>query len=94
MKRDAKMAEGAAGWSRRTSSSGKYVPSSGLRRQEFRFLCRTHDPLKQWKLSPMDLESRRRWEDYTKAKEIMLERTHIPESPWNVVHAVDKKGPA
>ncbi|MBE7466143.1 MAG: polyphosphate kinase 2 [Planctomycetes bacterium] len=59
--------------------------------QEFRFRCRTHDPLKQWKLSPMDLESRRRWEDYTKAKEIMLERTHIPESRWWIVPAVDKK---
>jgi len=59
--------------------------------QEFRFLCRTHDPLKQWKLSPMDLESRRRWEDYTKAKEEMLHRTHIPEAPWWVVQAVDKK---
>ena len=59
--------------------------------QQFRFLCRTRDPLKQWKLSPMDLESRRRWEDYTKAKEIMIERTHIPEAPWWVVHAVDKK---
>jgi polyphosphate kinase 2 (PPK2 family) len=59
--------------------------------QEFRFLCRTRDPLKQWKLSPMDLESRRRWEDYTMAKEIMLERTHIPEAPWWVVQAVDKK---
>jgi polyphosphate kinase 2 len=59
--------------------------------QEFRFLCRTHDPLKKWKLSPMDLESRRRWEDYTRAKEVMLQRTHIPEAPWWVVHAVDKK---
>jgi polyphosphate kinase len=59
--------------------------------QEFRFTCRVHDPLKQWKLSPMDLESRRRWEDYTKAKEIMLERTHTAEAPWWVVHAVDKK---
>jgi hypothetical protein len=39
----------------------------------------------------MDLESRRRWEDYTKAKETMLERTHIPEAPWWVVQAVDKK---
>jgi lysozyme family protein len=39
----------------------------------------------------MDLESRRRWEDYTRAKEIMLERTHIPEAPWWVVQAVDKK---
>jgi polyphosphate kinase 2 len=59
--------------------------------QHLRFMGRIHDPLKQWKLSPMDLESRRRWEAYTKAKEIMLERTHIPEAPWWVVHAVDKK---
>jgi polyphosphate kinase 2 len=59
--------------------------------QHLRFLGRMHDPLKQWKLSPMDLESRRRWEAYTKAKEIMLERTHIAEAPWWVVQAVDKK---
>src|SRR6516165_1778379 len=59
--------------------------------QHLRFLLRINDPLKQWKLSPMDLESRRRWEAYTKAKEIMLERTHIPEAPWWVVEAVDKK---
>ncbi|MCO5978113.1 polyphosphate kinase 2 [Ideonella oryzae] len=59
--------------------------------QHLRFLSRIHDPLKQWKLSPMDLESRRRWEDYTKVKEDMLERTHIPEAPWWVVQAVDKK---
>ena len=59
--------------------------------QYTRFLGRIHDPLKQWKLSPMDLESRRRWEDYTRAKETMIERTHIPEAPWWVVHAVDKK---
>lgn len=59
--------------------------------QHMRFLSRIHDPLKQWKLSPMDLESRRLWEEYTKAKETMLERTHIPEAPWWVVQAVDKK---
>jgi len=59
--------------------------------QHARFLGRIHDPLKQWKLSPMDLESRRRWEDYTVAKETMIERTHIPEAPWWVVQAVDKK---
>ncbi|HUN68271.1 MAG TPA: polyphosphate kinase 2 [Burkholderiales bacterium] len=59
--------------------------------QHLRFEMRIHDPLKQWKLSPMDLESRRRWEAYTKAKEEMLERTHIPESRWWVVEAVDKK---
>ncbi len=56
-----------------------------------RFQMRIHDPLKQWKLSPMDMESRRLWEHYTKAKEIMLERTHIPEAPWWIVEAVDKK---
>ena len=59
--------------------------------QHSRFLGRIHDPLKQWKLSPMDLESRRRWEAYTRAKETMIERTHIPEAPWWVVQAVDKK---
>jgi len=59
--------------------------------QHLRFLGRIHDPLKQWKFSAMDLESRRRWEAYTKAKEAMLERTHIAEAPWWVVQAVDKK---
>jgi polyphosphate kinase len=59
--------------------------------QNLRFLMRIHDPLKQWKLSPMDLESRRLWERYTMAKEEMLERTHIPEARWWVVEGVDKK---
>jgi polyphosphate kinase len=59
--------------------------------QHLRFKVRIEDPLKQWKLSPMDLESRRRWEQYTKAKEAMLERTHIPEARWWIVEAVDKK---
>ena len=59
--------------------------------QHLRFQLRIHDPLKQWKLSPMDMESRRRWEQYTKAKEAMLERTHISEAPWAIVEAVDKK---
>ncbi len=69
----------------------KYWFSISDEEQHLRFLGRIHDPLKQWKLSPMDLESRRRWEEYTKAKEVMLERTHIPEAPWWVVQAVDKK---
>jgi len=69
----------------------KYWFSITDEEQHIRFLGRINDPLKQWKLSPMDLESRRRWEDYTRAKEIMLERTHIPEARWWVVHAVDKK---
>src|SRR6202161_3239350 len=69
----------------------KYWFSITDEEQHIRFLGRIHDPLKQWKLSPMDLESRLRWEEYTKAKEVMLERTHIPEARWWVVHAVDKK---
>jgi len=59
--------------------------------QHLRFMMRIHDPLKQWKLSPMDLQSRARWEQYTKAKEAMLEKTHIAEAPWWIVEAVDKK---
>lgn len=59
--------------------------------QERRFRARIEDPLKQWKLSPMDLQSRIRWENYTRAKEEMLERSSIEEAPWWVVQAVDKK---
>ena len=69
----------------------KYWFSISDEEQSIRFLGRIHDPLKQWKLSPMDLESRRRWEEYTKAKEVMLDRTHIAEAPWWVVQADDKK---
>jgi polyphosphate kinase len=59
--------------------------------QHLRFHMRIQDPLKQWKLSPMDLESRRRWEAYTQAKEEMIERTHITEAPWWIVEANEKK---
>ena len=69
----------------------KYWFSISDEEQYNRFMMRIHDPLKQWKLSPMDLEARRLWEAYTKAKETMLERTHIPEAPWWVVAANDKK---
>ena len=69
----------------------KYWFSITDEEQELRFLSRIHDPLKQWKLSPMDLESRRRWEEYTEAKEDMLERTNIAEAPWWVVQGVNKK---
>jgi polyphosphate kinase 2 len=69
----------------------KYWFSISDKEQAVRFLSRMNDPLKQWKLSPMDLESRRRWEDYTRAKEVMLDRTHIAEAPWWIVHADDKK---
>ncbi|TWU36139.1 polyphosphate kinase 2 [Novipirellula artificiosorum] len=69
----------------------KYWLSISDEEQQFRFQCRIHDTLKQWKLSPMDLESRKRWEQYTIAKEIMLERTTLSEAPWFVLNAVDKK---
>ena len=69
----------------------KYWFSISDDEQHLRFLGRIHDPLKQWKLSPMDLESRRRWEAYTQVKETMLERTHIEEAPWWIIPADDKK---
>jgi polyphosphate kinase len=69
----------------------KYWFSISDDEQHMRFTTRIKDPLKQWKLSPMDLESRRRWEDYTKAKEKMLERTHTANAPWWVVQADNKK---
>ncbi len=69
----------------------KYWFSITDEEQQMRFLMRIHDPLKQWKLSPMDLQSRIRWEAYTKAKEEMLERTNIPEAPWYIVPGNDKK---
>jgi polyphosphate kinase len=69
----------------------KYWFSITDEEQNLRFQMRIHDPLKQWKLSPMDLESRRRWEEYTKAKEEMLHRTHIPEARWWIVDGVNKK---
>lgn len=69
----------------------KYWFSITDEEQHARFLSRVYDPLKQWKLSPMDLESRRRWEQYTKAKEVMFERTNIPEAPWWVIEGNDKK---
>jgi polyphosphate kinase 2 len=69
----------------------KYWFSITDEEQQMRFLMRIHDPLKQWKLSPMDLESRVRWESYTKAKEETFARTNIPEAPWYIVEGNDKK---
>lgn len=62
--------------------------------QEARFRARMDDPLKQWKLSPMDLESRKRWEAYTLAKEVMLERSSIPEAPGGWCRVWTKRRPA
>lgn len=69
----------------------KYWFSITDEEQQLRFLVRIHDPLKQWKLSPMDLQSRIRWEAYTKAKEETFARTNIPEAPWHIVEGNDKK---
>ena len=69
----------------------KYWFSITDEEQQLRFLIRIHDPLKQWKLSPMDLQSRVRWEAYTKAKEETFARTNIPEAPWFIVEGNDKK---
>ena len=69
----------------------KYWFSITDEEQQMRFLMRIHDPLKQWKLSPMDLQSRVRWEDYTKAKEETFARTNIPEAPWYIVEGNDKR---
>lgn len=69
----------------------KYWFSITDEEQQMRFQMRIHDPLKQWKLSPMDLQSRIRWEDYTRVKEEMFERTNIPEAPWYIVEGNDKK---
>ena len=69
----------------------KYWFSITDQEQQLRFMMRIHDPMKQWKLSPMDLQSRVRWEAYTKAKEEMLERTNIKEAPWSIVEGNDKK---
>ncbi|WP_028876175.1 polyphosphate kinase 2 [Teredinibacter turnerae] len=69
----------------------KYWFSITDEEQQLRFLMRIYDPLKQWKLSPMDLESRVRWEAYTMAKEETFARTNIPEAPWFIVEGNDKK---
>jgi polyphosphate kinase 2 (PPK2 family) len=69
----------------------KYWFSVSLDEQERRFRSRLHDPLRRWKLSPMDVESIKRWEDYSRAKDEMYVHTDIPEAPWFVVEADDKR---
>jgi len=63
----------------------------GKDEQERRFRARIEDPLRQWKLSPMDLESYRRWYDYSKARDMMLEATDSEHAPWHIVHSDDKR---
>ncbi|MFS8855488.1 polyphosphate kinase 2 [Synechococcus sp. H55.7] len=69
----------------------KYWFSVSDAEQERRFQKRVKDPLKRWKLSPIDLESRNRWVEYSKAKDAMLAHTNIPEAPWFTVEADDKR---
>jgi polyphosphate kinase len=69
----------------------KYWFSVSDEEQERRFQARIKDPAKRWKLSPMDIEARDRWEDYSRAKDTMLAHTNIPEAPWFTVEADDKK---
>ena len=69
----------------------KYWFSVSNDEQEKRFQSRIHDPTKRWKLSPMDLESRSRWQDYSKAKDEMMAYTDIKQAPWFVVNADNKK---
>ena len=69
----------------------KYWFSVSDEEQEQRFRSRSHDPARRWKLSPMDLESRNRWVEYSKAKDVMFAHTNIPEAPWFTIEADDKK---
>jgi polyphosphate kinase 2 (PPK2 family) len=69
----------------------KYWFSVSDQEQSTRFQSRLNDPLRRWKLSPMDLESITRWEDYSRAKDEMFVFTDIPEAPWHVVEADDKR---
>jgi polyphosphate kinase 2 (PPK2 family) len=69
----------------------KYWFSVSDEEQERRFQSRVDDPLRRWKLSPMDLEARQRWVDYSRAKDNMFLHTDTAESPWYVVEADDKR---
>jgi polyphosphate kinase 2 len=69
----------------------KYWLSVSDEEQERRFHARIHDPVRRWKLSPMDLEARRRWVDFSQAKDVMFQHTDLKQAPWYVVNADDKK---
>jgi polyphosphate kinase 2 len=69
----------------------KYWLSVGSEEQEQRFRKRIEDPMRQWKLSPMDTEARRRWYDYSRARDAMLEASDTDYAPWYIVHSTDKK---
>ncbi len=69
----------------------KYYLSCDQEKQEKRFKERIEDPLKRWKISPIDLNSREKYDDYTKAREVMFAATHNKQAPWNVVDMNDQK---
>jgi polyphosphate kinase 2 (PPK2 family) len=69
----------------------KYWFSVSDEEQERRFQARVHDPMRRWKLSPMDLESRARWVEYSRSKDEMFRYTDIKHAPWYVVDADDKR---
>ena len=69
----------------------KYWFSVSNKEQERRFQARNDEPTKRWKLSPMDIEARNRWNDYSRAKDIMFDHTDIREAPWHIVDADNKK---
>jgi polyphosphate kinase 2 len=63
----------------------------GMDEQERRFAARIEDPLRQWKLSPMDIESYDRWYDYSRARDMMFKATHSKHAPWHIVRSDDKR---
>jgi len=69
----------------------KYWLEVGKKEQQRRFEARIKDPLRQWKLSPMDLESFRRWNEYSRARDRMLDATDSKHAPWHIVRSDDKK---
>jgi len=69
----------------------KYWLEVGKEEQARRFEARINDPLRQWKLSPMDVDSWRRWDDYTRARDEMLQATDTTHAPWYIIRSDDKK---
>jgi polyphosphate kinase len=69
----------------------KYWLEVSNKEQKLRFEARVEDPLRQWKLSAMDLPSRQRWYDYSRARDLMLDATDTDHAPWNIVHSDDKR---
>jgi len=69
----------------------KFWLEVGQKEQQRRFEARIADPLRQWKLSPMDLESYRRWYDYSRARDMMLKTTDTKHAPWYIVHSDNKR---